>query len=72
MKKTLMAAERGRAPIPEDRQAWRTKRQPLMRTACHRLAFLDETSLRHPQDNPPARTQPQGATAAHQGAARAL
>ncbi len=40
-----MAAERGRAPIPEDRHEWRTKRQPLMRAACHRLVFLDETSV---------------------------
>ncbi|WP_197536994.1 hypothetical protein [Methylorubrum extorquens] len=44
-KKALMASERGRVPIPEDRHAWRTKRQPLMREACHRLVFLDETSV---------------------------
>lgn len=40
-----MAAERGRAPIPEDRHEWRTKRLPMMRSACHRLVFLDETSV---------------------------
>lgn len=40
-----MAAERGRAPIPEDRHEWRSKRQPLMRAACHRLVFLDETAV---------------------------
>ncbi|WP_279596668.1 IS630 family transposase [Methylobacterium sp. J-001] len=44
-KKSLMAAERARAPIPEERHVWRTKRQPLMRSACHRLVFLDETSV---------------------------
>lgn len=40
-----MAAERGRATIPEERHAWRTKRLPMMRAACHRLVLLDETSV---------------------------
>src|SRR5207253_303315 len=44
-KKALMAAERARVPVPEERHVWRTKRQPLMRSACHRLVSLDETSV---------------------------
>ena len=40
-----MAAEQERADVREDRRVWKTQRQPLMRVACHRLVFLDETSV---------------------------
>jgi hypothetical protein len=44
-KKAPMAAERERADVREDRRVWKAQRQPLMRVACHRLVFLDETSV---------------------------
>lgn len=56
-KKALMAAERGRAPIPEERHEWRTKRQPRMRAACHRLVFLDETSVTTKMNRLPGRSR---------------
>lgn len=40
-----MAAEQERADVREDRRIWKAQRQPLMRVACHRLVFLDETSV---------------------------
>jgi transposase len=42
-KKQLMAAERARADIRDERRVWTTQRQPRMRQQPHRLVFLDET-----------------------------
>ena len=45
-KKTLLAAERMRPDVARARHFWITHRQPFMRNALERLAFIDETSLK--------------------------
>lgn len=43
-------------PLTEDRHAWRAECQPLMRAACHRLAFLDRTSVTNTMPRPRGRS----------------
>ncbi len=44
-KKTLLAAEQKRPDVAQARRFWIARRQPFMRKALERLAFIDETSL---------------------------
>lgn len=44
-KKTLLAAEQRRVDVARDRHIWIARRQPFMRDALERMAFVDETSL---------------------------
>ncbi len=45
-KKTLLAAERKRADVCQERADWQRQRQPAMRAAPGRLVFVDETSIK--------------------------
>jgi transposase len=40
----VLATEVGCDDVVQDRQVWRTKRQPRMRQEPHRLVFIDETA----------------------------
>ncbi len=45
-KKTLMASERGRSDIRQERDAWHRHRLPAMQANPARLIFVDETSVK--------------------------
>ncbi|MCY4190281.1 MAG: IS630 family transposase [Rhodospirillaceae bacterium] len=45
-KKTLRAAEQSRPEVARERALWINRRQPFMVDFLHRLAFIDETSLK--------------------------
>jgi transposase len=45
-KKDLQAAEQRRPDVARARHVWITHRQPFMRNALERLAFIDETSVK--------------------------
>jgi transposase len=44
-KKQLMAAERARADVRDERRVWTTHRQPRMQQQPYRFVFLDETCV---------------------------
>ena len=46
IKKTLLAAERERADVKAERDAWAGQRLPAIRAAPARLVFIDETSVK--------------------------
>ena len=45
IKKQLLASERARADVREERRVWMTKRQPRMQLQPARFVFLDETGV---------------------------
>ncbi|GLU29350.1 hypothetical protein Brsp01_45830 [Brucella sp. NBRC 12950] len=45
-KKTLMASERGRSDVRQERDAWHRYRLPAMQANPARLIFVDETSVK--------------------------